>query len=309
MNVKRRFTFRNLLIGSLLCFLCAMVVALARPGDASNDELAEKRKHVVVRTIGDKLLKDANDFSTPVQALQELDEHTLRLHFQAPIAITPDSLSSIATTLISPDIAQRAIVQVKDVSSAAIVYAFEINHAEPVIIPCTDRILPESPYFVDISFYSGSTTFGRLGSFSLGLLISALVLLVLLGVYVWRNQSANKRVSDLRKSYSKTPLDKPENERLIQVRGIQLDLDNHRIICNQERIELTNKEAQVFGILLKNEGQLVSRSYLTEEVWLKEGVITSRSLDMYISRLRKKLKALPNAEIVNEHGKGYVLRV
>ena len=99
------------------------------------------------------------------------------------------------------------------------------------------------------------------------------------------------------------------DENTIQVKGIKLDLNTNQIVTNDQKIRLTNKEAQVFSILFKNEGQLVSRDYLTQEVWLKEGVVTGRSLDMYISRLRKKVKGLSNTEILNQHGKGYTLKV
>jgi DNA-binding response OmpR family regulator len=46
---------------------------------------------------------------------------------------------------------------------------------------------------------------------------------------------------------------------------------------------------------------------LLKRVWEDEGVITGRSLDVFISKLRKKLKNDPSVQIVNVHGKGYKL--
>jgi DNA-binding response OmpR family regulator len=46
-----------------------------------------------------------------------------------------------------------------------------------------------------------------------------------------------------------------------------------------------------------------------QEIWINEGVITGRSLDMFISKLRKKLSADPDLRITNIHGKGYRLEM
>jgi len=77
---------------------------------------------------------------------------------------------------------------------------------------------------------------------------------------------------------------------------------------NQEKILLTEKETQILAILLEHIGDLVSREFFFQQIWMKEGVITERSLDMYISRLRKKMNVLPNVQIANQRGKGYYLK-
>ena len=94
----------------------------------------------------------------------------------------------------------------------------------------------------------------------------------------------------------------------IQWNGIKLNLGHNRVTKSHKKIQLTNKESQILAILLEHEGTLVSREYFIQEVWLKKGVVTERSLDMYISRLRKKTAVLPNVQIVNQHGKGYYLK-
>jgi len=91
--------------------------------------------------------------------------------------------------------------------------------------------------------------------------------------------------------------------------GFKLDLKHNRITFGGKIIQLTDKEIQILSILFKHEGMLVSREYLMDEVWLKKGVVTGRSLDMYISRLRKKIEKISNAQILNQHGKGYILKI
>ena len=62
-------------------------------------------------------------------------------------------------------------------------------------------------------------------------------------------------------------------------------------------------------LLNKNFGVLISRETLMQKIWINEGVITGRSLDMFVSKLRKKLSSDPELRITNVHGKGYKLEI
>jgi DNA-binding response OmpR family regulator len=76
-----------------------------------------------------------------------------------------------------------------------------------------------------------------------------------------------------------------------------------------EVISLTEKEYKILELLNKNFGELIPRETLMQEIWLNEGVITGRSLDMFVSKLRKKLSRDPELRITNVHGKGYKLEI
>ena len=79
------------------------------------------------------------------------------------------------------------------------------------------------------------------------------------------------------------------------------------LLLGSEVISLTDKECRVLELLHKNYGELIPRETLMQKVWIDEGVITGRSLDMFISKLRKKLSVDPDLRITNIHGKGYRL--
>jgi hypothetical protein len=74
-------------------------------------------------------------------------------------------------------------------------------------------------------------------------------------------------------------------------------------------VTLTDKECRVLELLHKNFGELTPRETLMQEVWINEGVFTGRSLDMFVSKLRKKLSLDPGLKITNVHGKGYRLEM
>jgi hypothetical protein len=87
------------------------------------------------------------------------------------------------------------------------------------------------------------------------------------------------------------------------------DVKGQRLLLESEVISLTDKECQVLELLHKNFGELIPRDTLMQEVWINEGVITGRSLDMFISKLRKKLSADPDLRITNIHARGYRLEI
>jgi DNA-binding winged helix-turn-helix (wHTH) protein len=87
------------------------------------------------------------------------------------------------------------------------------------------------------------------------------------------------------------------------------DVNGQRLLLGSVVISLTDKECRILELLNKNFGQLITRETLMQEVWIKEGVITGRSRDMFVSKLRKKLSSDPALRITNVHGKGYKLEI
>jgi DNA-binding response OmpR family regulator len=81
------------------------------------------------------------------------------------------------------------------------------------------------------------------------------------------------------------------------------------LLLGSEVISLTDKECKVLKLLHQNFGELIPRETLMQEVWINEGVFTGRSLDMFVSKLRKKLSLDPELRITNVHGKGYKLEM
>ena len=87
------------------------------------------------------------------------------------------------------------------------------------------------------------------------------------------------------------------------------NVKGQHLLLGSEVIPLTDKECKVLELLHKNFGELIPRETLMQEVWINEGVITGRSLDMFVSKLRKKLSRDPELRITNVHGKGYRLGI
>jgi hypothetical protein len=96
---------------------------------------------------------------------------------------------------------------------------------------------------------------------------------------------------------------------LAQLGKFSFDVKGQRLLLGGEVISLTEKECKILELFNQSFGELIPRETLMQKIWLDEGVITGRSLDMFVSKLRKKLSSDPELRITNVHGKGYKLEV
>ncbi len=71
--------------------------------------------------------------------------------------------------------------------------------------------------------------------------------------------------------------------------------------------KLTTKESELLRLLCVNANKVLERNYALKTIWVDDNYFNARSMDVYITKLRKHLKDAPKVEIINVHGKGYKL--
>ena len=76
---------------------------------------------------------------------------------------------------------------------------------------------------------------------------------------------------------------------------------------DEESIKLTTKESELLEILHRHRNDILERNYALKTIWIDDNYFNARSMDVYISRLRKYLSKDPALKILNVHGKGYKL--
>jgi len=86
-----------------------------------------------------------------------------------------------------------------------------------------------------------------------------------------------------------------------------LDHDNLALVHGSERSQMTKKEADLLKLLIQNKNKIVERSTILERLWGENDYFMGRSMDVFISRLRKYLKADSSITIENIHGVGFRL--
>ncbi len=75
----------------------------------------------------------------------------------------------------------------------------------------------------------------------------------------------------------------------------------------ENTVKLTTKESDLLKLLCQNANKVLERNYALKSIWIDDNYFNARSMDVYITKLRKHLKEEPTIEIINVHGKGYKL--
>lgn len=75
----------------------------------------------------------------------------------------------------------------------------------------------------------------------------------------------------------------------------------------EDKVQLTHREAHLLFHLIKNKNKVLDRSLILNKLWGTDDFFTARSMDVFITKLRKKLKKDANIEIINVRGYGYKL--
>ena len=87
------------------------------------------------------------------------------------------------------------------------------------------------------------------------------------------------------------------------------DSSNHELRIDEKRISLTTKEVELLRVLYSHKNQLITREKTLKTVWGSDNYFIGRSMDVFITKLRKYLKDDPDISIVNVHGTGFRLEV
>ncbi|MDR3128804.1 MAG: response regulator transcription factor [Tannerellaceae bacterium] len=85
------------------------------------------------------------------------------------------------------------------------------------------------------------------------------------------------------------------------------DTQKQTLSNNGETTKLTTKESELLSLLCAHANEVLERNYALRIIWVEDNYFNARSMDVYITKLRKILRKDPSLEIINIHGKGYKL--
>lgn len=100
----------------------------------------------------------------------------------------------------------------------------------------------------------------------------------------------------------------PTKANILEYEGLQLNLDNKTVTVEGQEVQFTRIEFEILYQLLKNRGKILSRNKLIETVWPRDVVVLNRTVDVNITRVRKKIGDYAK-RIVTRIGFGYYFEV
>ena len=85
------------------------------------------------------------------------------------------------------------------------------------------------------------------------------------------------------------------------------DTQKQLLQIGEKQTKLTTKENELLALLCSHSNEILQRDFALKTIWIDDNYFNARSMDVYITKLRKHLKDDPQIEIINIHGKGYKL--
>ena len=85
------------------------------------------------------------------------------------------------------------------------------------------------------------------------------------------------------------------------------DTQKQILVKGEKQTKLTTKESELLALLCSHANEILQREFALKNIWIDDNYFNARSMDVYITKLRKHLKEEPSIEIINIHGKGYKL--
>lgn len=288
--------------------IAACMCALIAHG-AEDDRTSEKRIGVAMRMIGHEVLLCLGDRESRVMPIEKIGDH-YKIPFEFEFEFDPSDIISIVDHVMSEtNIASNYLVEIEQCKSKDVVHSFEIGQATMIdMIACRGRFMPKDCYSILISIinsssldngfldlasdnYSSISSGAKESNFykSTFLIIPLIFLMGFIGYFL-----NNKKASYI-------------DPNLVIIGASQFDKKNMALSFENKRVELSAKEAELLTLLHTSANTPIERETILNKVWGDEGDYVGRTLDVFISKLRKKLEADVSVKIVNVRGVGYKL--
>lgn len=269
------------------------------PGESS---AATERKRVekvnlALRRTADRLLRVAGDSTSRIPAVQQLDSQTFRIALGHTFDYDqlPDLLQQ---SLQLHKIAGTYDVAVLDCTNGELQLGYSVSDLlNDKSVTCGGRSMTVGCYMLQLRFDAPAPVKKDSPIWSF---IAVGSLLVGVFALTWRRAAQVRSVAD-------QPVARATNQ--LHFGQSCLDVDNQTLLAGADQHKLTYREAKLLRLLVNHPNQVLERDHILKLIWEDEGVTVGRSLDVFISRLRKLLNSDPTIKIAAVHGVGYRLDV
>jgi len=256
------------------------------------EEFKEKAK-IALREVGNDLLLEHGDSSSRVLPIQAINPTVYSITFEQVLAFDPAKLdTSIKVRLKHHGLPLNYRTTVIQCEDQEVAHSFEIEESNKnVIVACGGRDLPIACYEIKVKFLKDTNPYLQLRIFLYVLLFGAFGLLML-------RFNKQKRLEDFRKEKG-----------ALAFASFHFYPTENKLIQQAREIQLSKKECELLAIFVARPNEIIRREELTKRVWEDNGVIVGRSLDTYVSKLRKILQQDHRVQLINVHGVGYKLEI
>jgi DNA-binding winged helix-turn-helix (wHTH) protein len=278
---------------------------------ADSDTISEKEQQhleVSMRMVGHQVLLSLGDSTSRVLPVEKKGEDKYQIRFENEFAFNPESIASVIDSAITATkIASNYLVEFKTCENNQVVHAYEIGRTvNDNVLACGTRDQPKACYNLLITILKPSTTIStaELAASSNSELTDKYIMLAIILLCVLLPMIVVPLLLK-RKTNSKADID----QNVISIGAYQFNKRKMELVFGDDKIELTSKECDLLQLLCDSTNNTVERETILKMVWGDDGDYVGRTLDVFISKLRKKLEGDSNIKIANIRGVGYKLVV
>ncbi|MDY0199746.1 MAG: response regulator transcription factor [Bacteroidales bacterium] len=98
-----------------------------------------------------------------------------------------------------------------------------------------------------------------------------------------------------------------DGQEVFQIGAFEFDVTKQMLKLGEDARRLTTKESELLRYLCLNKNAVLDRNFALKTIWIDDSYFNARSMDVYITKLRKYLSSDPEVEIINVRGKGFKL--
>lgn len=95
-----------------------------------------------------------------------------------------------------------------------------------------------------------------------------------------------------------------ENQKVIETKGLKIDVDSRRVYIDDKEVNLTAKEFELVYLLVSNPNKVYSREQLLKTIWGPSYPGDARTVDVHVRRLREKIEATPSRSKIHSYKMG-----
>lgn len=256
-------------------------------------------EELIIRNVGHHVLLAVGDSSSIVLPIEKNDNE-YRINFSAEFGFETTLLTRVVDSVFQVSGLNKSYdVKINECGKKALVYGFEMIENDS-LVPCLDREYPKACYSMLITLHSPETPAAIEAETTHWPLF--LLIVVVLGGFVlftfWQKKQPNKPTPNL-----------ANDEHLTTIGTFVFDRKNMLLKQGETQEELTGKECELLSLLFAHKNETLDRNFILNQVWGDEGDYIGRTLDVFISKLRKKLETDTGIRIINIRGVGYKLAV
>lgn len=260
-----------------------------------------ERINLALRRTAHHLLLAAGDSTSRIPAVQQRTANSYRLRLDH--AFDYDKLPTLLQTSFAVhQIKGDYNVAVFDCATNALQLGYtirDLSATEPV--PCGGRSITAGCYVLQVTFSSPTPSAPNAAGQPLWPLLALGGLAGVGLLFFLKRRNAVPNGSELRPE----PTPEPERPHRIQIGQSRFDPGSQVLTVGATQHNLTYREAKLLRVLVSHANQVMERDRILQLVWEDEGVTVGRSVDVFISRLRKLLRDDPSIRIAAVHGVGY----